>query len=345
MANDNASYIQTVNGPISPDALGVTLSHEHIFIDYTCAWSPPGKEYAHLVQGEILPEQIEEIRRNPQHVRANLILDDQATAIEELDCFRRVGGDSVIELSNCGLSPDPMKLRHVSNQTNIHIVAGCGYYRYIAQEPSVLQIKSEEIADEIIKCLKVGIGRTDVCAGIIGEIGTSSPVHPFERESLIGAAQAHLQTGAAINVHPESRGYEHLQVLDILENAGVDPSCIVMSHMDELTETDWHLKVAERGVWISFDTFGSELCFDGIEEPRDTDRVDCLIRLMDKGYVDRLLLSQDICYKVNLHKFGGNGYDHILSNIVPVLKERGISEDELSKMLIENPARLLTISA
>jgi phosphotriesterase-related protein len=206
-------------------------------------------------------------------------------------------------------------------------------------------MKSEQILDEILKSLQVGIGSTDVKAGIIGEIGSSVPLHPFERESLIAAAKAQRKTGVAINIHPDIWEFGHIDVLDILEAAGADLNRIVMSHMDEVVDTDWHCRIAERGVYLGFDTFGSEFSYDSVDEPRDSDRIGCLLDLLARGYVDQILLSQDICYKIQLGKYGGKGYTHILSNIVPHLRKAGVSEGELQKILVENPRKILSISS
>jgi phosphotriesterase-related protein len=174
-------------------------------------------------------------------------------------------------------------------------------------------------------------------------VGTSEPLHPFERASLIGAARAQRQTGAAINVHPDLWGRGHLAVLSILEAAGADLARTIMSHVDEVTDRAWHERIAERGVYLSFDTFGSEFAYDGVPEPRDTDRLRGLLHLLDKGYADRLLLSHDVCYKMQLTRYGGRGYSHLLANIVPELKQRGVSDGEIYKMLVANPARVLSV--
>jgi phosphotriesterase-related protein len=202
---------------------------------------------------------------------------------------------------------------------------------------------SDQLAEDITKSLLVGIGNTDVRAGIIGEVGTSFPLHPFERESLVAAAKAQRQTGASVSVPPDVWAHGHLGILEILENAGADLGRVVVSHMDELIDTEWHRRVAERGVYLSFDTFGSEFDFDGVLEPRDSDRIKCLIDLLDVGLCDRIVLSQDTCYRIQLRKHGGHGYGHILTNIVPTLRDRGVSQDEITKMLVENPIRLLAM--
>lgn len=337
-------FVQTVNGKVAPESLGITLSHEHLVIDFRCAWMEPPKEYIHLSETEVSSGLISDLRLNPQYSKSNLVLDDEQTSIDELKRFRELGGTTIVDMTNWGLGPDPLKLRRISMHSNVQVVAGCGYYRYIGQNPATLAMKSDELAEDIIKSLLEGIGHTDVRAGIIGEVGTSVPLHPFEYESLIAAAKAQTKTGAAISIHPDVWGRGHLEVLDIIEKARVDPNRVMMSHMDEVVETSWHCEVAKRGVYLSFDTFGSEFSYDGIEEPNDIDRSNCLVELLDKGYVDQLLLSQDLCYKIELTKYGGYGYAHVLSNIVPHLRAHGVSEVELSKMLVENPARLLTIT-
>jgi phosphotriesterase-related protein len=115
--------------------------------------------------------------------------------------------------------------------------------------------------------------------------------------------------------------------------------------MDEVINTDWHCKVAERAVYLGFDTFGSEFSYNRVEKPRDSDRIRYLLALLERGFDDQLLLSQDICYKIEQGKYGGKGYSHVLLNIVPRLKSGGVSESELLKMLVENPRKILSISS
>jgi phosphotriesterase-related protein len=213
-------YIQTVTGPAAPDALGVTLAHEHLVIDLRCAFSEPPAELAYLADAEITPKLIPALKQAAQSCRANLVLDDTPSVVADLRRFRALGGGAVVELTSAGLHGDPRRLREISVESGVQVIAGCGYYRHIAQAPATLARTAAQIADEIVKSLTVGIGDSAVRAGIIGEVGTSEPLHPFERASLIGAARAQRQTGAAINVHPDLWGRGHLEVLSILEAAG-----------------------------------------------------------------------------------------------------------------------------
>ncbi len=336
-------YIQTVRGPITPDMIGITLAHEHIFLDFRCVWTPPPAGISMLGDAEINAQTLLAVRKYPHSVRRNLVLDDMQLAISETSVFRQLGGNTIVELTNIGLGPQPLKLLELSNSLGINIVAGCGYYRHIAQSESVLTMKADELSENIVKSLEEGIEESDVRAGIIGEVGTSFPLHPFERESLLAAANAQAQTGVAINVHPDIWGRGQLEILKILELGGADLNRTVISHMDEITDSKLHLEVARRGVYLSFDTFGSEFDIDGVSEPRDEDRINCLLTLLEHGYVDKVLLSHDVCYQIQLSQNGGRGYGYLISSIVPTIKRQGVSSVEIDKMLTENPARLLAI--
>ena len=122
---------------------------------------------------------------------------------------------------------------------------------------------------------------------------------------------------------------------------------MALSHCDQLIEPDWHARIAERGVLLSFDTFGSESYYDadGSQEPRDTERIDCLLRLLDTGRAEQLLVAHDICTRLQLQRYGGWGYDHIPRSVVPRLLRAGAAPADIDRMLVDNPRRFLTISA
>jgi phosphotriesterase-related protein len=199
-------HVQTVTGRVAPDALGITLSHEHLVIDLRCAFSEPPLELAYLADAGVTPELIPVLKQAAQSSRPNLVLEGDLSAVADLRRFRSLGGKTIVDLTSLGLHGDPLRLREISAESQVQVIAGCGYYRHIAQGDHVLSLSADEIADEIVKSLLVGIGDTGVQAGIIGEVGTSEPLHPFERESLIGSAKAQRETGAAINVHPDLWG-------------------------------------------------------------------------------------------------------------------------------------------
>jgi len=341
------SKIQTVLGPIAPEELGVTLAHEHLLFDLRCLWEEPPPERAHLIDAEPTPENRAELERDLYHSKRTLHQDDPELAAREASRFRDAGGATIVDLTTIGLAPDPNALRAIAKSTGLNVVAGAGYYREKCLPADVLERSIDQLADELERWVADGMYGTDVLAGILGELGTMSPIRPFEERQLRAAARVQRRIGVAINVHPSIWAHEHLRIIDILEEAGADLSRVAISHCDQLVEPDWHRQIAERGVNLCFDTFGAEFEYegDGSREPTDTERIDCLRRLLDAGRGSQLLLSHDICSLLQLHRYDGPGYDHVTTTIVGRLRSAGVSQADLDRMLIENPRRLLAMPA
>jgi phosphotriesterase-related protein len=336
--------IETVCGPIAPDALGVTLGHEHLLIDLRGLWEEPGTdERRALAQTPITMESRANWVRNPYESRDNLLIDDEAAAAEELRAFAQAGGRSVIDMTVDGLDPKPEALRRISQRSGVQIVAGTGVYRGFAHPPWVAGMTVDELAARFVAAIQVGINETGVRAGLLGELGTSSPILPDEIKVLRAAARAHFQTGVSINVHPAIFHREGPRILDILQAEGVDLRRVALSHMDEQLDFGYHCSLAGRGAWLSFDTLGSEEVYGpDAKEPTDDQRLDALLRLLEAGWSGQILLSQDVCTKLQLVRFGGKGYAHVLKGIVPRLRAAGVEQSTISKLLVDNPRRYLT---
>lgn len=337
--------VQTALGPIEPDDLGVTLAHEHLLFDLRCLWEQPPPARAHLVDAEPTPENRAELGRDLYHSKVVLHHEDGDLSAREAARFRDAGGSAIVDMTTIGLGPKPDVLRDIARTTGLNVVAGAGYYREKCLPADVLDKSVDELADELEGWVVEGMYGTDVRAGILGELGTMSPIRPFEERQLQAAARVQRRTGVAINVHPSIWAHEHLRIVDILEEAGADLSRVAISHCDQLVEPDWHRQMADRGVLLCFDTFGAEFQYDsdGSREPTDTERIDCLVRLLDAGYVEQLLLSHDICSRLQLHRYGGPGYDHVPTTVVDRLRAAGVAQADLDQMLIANPMRLLSM--
>jgi phosphotriesterase-related protein len=342
-----SDQIMTVLGAIAPEELGLTLAHEHVFFDLRCLWEQPRSEREHLIDAEPTPENRDELARDLYDSRVNLHHEDPDLAGREVARFRGAGGASIVDLTSIGLAPQPAMLRDVARATGLNIVAGAGYYREKCLPADVLDRSIEELAGELEGWVVEGMYGTTVRAGILGELGTMSPIRPFEERQLRAAARVQRVTGVAINVHPSIWAHEHLRIIDVLEEAGADLTRVAISHCDQLVEPDWHAQIAARGVLLCFDTFGAEFEYDsdGSREPTDAERIDCLLHLLDAGRASQLLLSHDICSRLQLHRYGGPGYDHVPTTIAARLLEAGISNDDLDQMLVANPRRLLAMPA
>ena len=116
-----------------------------------------------------------------------------------------------------------------------------------------------------------------------------------------------------------------------------------MGHMDSNPNLDYHLEIAKRGVYVEYDHFGREYYAGHMFQPYTSDqrRVELLCELLSAGYKDQLLLSQDVCMKIDLNAYGGVGYRHILGELIEIFQRAGISDEQIDSMLVQNPRRVL----
>ena len=190
-------YIRTVLGPIAPEDLGITLGHEHLLIDLRGLWDNPPPERAHLIEQEPTLENLGELIRNPYDSRPNLLIDDPELTVAELRRYRDAGGQALIDMTTVGIKPDPQRLCAIAQATEVHVVAGCGYYRQPLLTETLHDRSTEEIADDLLLWLNEGMYGTTIRAGLMGELGTSSPIYPFEERQL--RAAAHVLDGHRVH--------------------------------------------------------------------------------------------------------------------------------------------------
>jgi phosphotriesterase-related protein len=326
--------------------MGITLPHEHIFVDMRSTWSKPNREdELVLVDAHVSLELMGFLMHDMAVCKDNLVLDDPEAAAGELRMFQSLGGKTIVDVTTRGLSPNPTGLRDLSRKLDLNIVAGTGYYTARTHPPDVTQKTVDQLAEQMIKDAESGFGGTDVKAGVIGELGISHPIAENERKVLRAAAHAQRSTGLAISVHLPWKGKHAPTVIHILESEGVDPGKIIIDHVDDMEDMsfEYHRTVAEHGVYLEFDCFGQEdyVEAENFVHPRDIERIAAVKRLVDIGYIDSILLSQDVCLKTYTRKYGGYGYDHILRTIVPMMKRNGLTDAEIDHMMIRNPARVL----
>jgi phosphotriesterase-related protein len=327
--------------------MGMTLPHEHALLDLRCTLTKPNDPSLDwIVDAKMSSTIFGDVLHHGLSSKDNLMLDDKELAIRELMLYKKkLGGRTVVDLTSRGLAPKPLVLREISRKTGLNIILGCGYY-IAASHPADMSSRTvEELSEEMVGDLTSGIDDTGVRSGIIGEIGTSHPIADNEKKVLMAAAKAHASTGAAINVHTSHKGEHALQAIKILESEGVDPANVIISHMDaeEKLPFEYQRAVAQTGAYVEHDCFGEEEYVDEFDyvHPRDLDRVRTIVRLVDEGFIDNVPNSQDVCSKIYLREYGGYGYDHILKTIVPMFKRRGMTDDEVRHIMVENPRRAI----
>ncbi len=336
-------FIQTVCGPVDPETLGLTLMHEHLL----CDLSPPALRKTELPEPEISLCNCWQIRHQWAQHRGNCLLDDEFTAIEELRDLLSVGGRSVVELTVSGISPNPEGLRRISLASGVNIIAGCGFYVEAFRDDQHLSSATDEMAERMIIDVRSGIGDSDIRAGLIGEIGISDDWTEIEQRTLLAAAIAQRETGASLNVHPPRNVAALLEIARLVRESGGDPERLILSHVDRTVfALDDLFRVADTGCVIEYDFFGIESSyypFQDIDLPNDAMRLDAIRALIDRGHSSQITVSQDICTKTRLTRYGGHGYGHLFRNVVPVMRRKGFSETDINTLLIETPRRLLSI--
>lgn len=346
--------VQSVLGAINPQALGVTLSHEHFLADFSVRFTEPVEASGKLLAR--LP--VTQVPRgwlfyHPTNNRDNIAILDVDIAIEEGLHFKQFGGSSVIDVTNVGIGRDPLAVARIARSTGLNIILGCGYY---VQEtcPELKTLSEEAITEEIIRDMTLGIGTTGIRAGIIGEIGTEWPIRETEKKSLRASAKAQKKTGAGLIIHTGNSPSCALQIAEILDKAGADLSRTVIAHVDSrIFDPKVEVELAKAGCYLAYDTFSFEGWYSRrmvfseanptkMDVPNDAQRINRIMYLIDKGFLDRVLVSHDQSYKYRLWHYGGPGIAHILENVAPLMREKGMTEAEVNTILVENPRRLLT---
>lgn len=344
------SYIQTVTGKIDPSELGFTLMHEHILWDQTCYHDPIDEsdpENAFLLR-KICIEDLGRIRGNMHAHRDNTIHTDPELSAREISLYAANGGRSFVDCSVYGCVRYPAVSKAVSEKTGVQIIQGTGFY-IGGSSPEVENFSVAEKEALMLKDLTEGMDDTDVKAGYMGELGVSECFVPSEVDTLTAAGRVHARTGAAIIIHqPGLMKYGH-KILDILQNNGADLKKVQLSHCDPLLDDfDYLRSLADRGATLCFDQFALEFHLNiagyrGVWLPRDADRIRTIARLCELGYSRQVTMSMDLCFKVNYETYGGYGYRHIPKTIIPLLKESGVTDEQIHTITVETPARLLSI--
>ena len=348
--------VLTVNGPVDPDTLGNTIMHEHIFINFNLPdndperwhWAgrtpPQGATAVGLYNRPLTMDSLDLVLlRYPN--RDNWFLTDEATAIDEVREFKIRGGQTIVDVTSIGLGRDPLALRRVAQASGLHIVMGATWYRK-SWHPRDMDSRSvESLTEQIVHDVVSGVDDTGIRAGIIGEVGTQGdPLTPNEIKVIKASGRASRLTGAPVSLHTSAQLHEQPKILDLLAAEGADLTRVIVGHSNSLaTDQPFMKQLLDRGVYIQFDLLGRNPTVR--RRVTDTDVAAAIVELINAGYVDRILLSQDVCTKIQLKAFGGTGYSFILEQFIPYLKRLGVTDEQIGTIMITNPKRALTFAS
>lgn len=308
--------IVTVLGPISPSELGVTDAHDHLFLR-----SPALKG-----------QEFEDVER----------------AIEEVSSAARGGLRAVVEVTPIGLGRRPAKMRAVAEATGVHIVAATGYHRDAHYEEGhwVRDAPIELLAERILADLQKGMHPDDwltdapldsARAGVIKAGASYQRISALEELRLIAAAMGSRETGAPILVHTEigTRGHE---IIDLLTREGVKADRIILAHLDRNSDLELHREIADRGVWLEYDTPGR------IKYRPDSQLLELITGMVETGHHSAVMLGLDLGQRDYFRAYGGGpGLTYLMQVFVPRLRNR-VGDDAVHKILVDAPARAFAMA-
>ncbi|CAH2039285.1 unnamed protein product, partial [Iphiclides podalirius] len=347
-----SSRVQTVNGDIDPRLLGLTLTHEHLHMKFTHFYKQPPKHIADKFQTGFSLQTVGYLRQYPYSSRCNLLLNDTDSEMaikDDVKAFKEYGGGAIVENSTVGLERNIGFLKEVSASTGVHVVAGTGFYIADTQNGQSVNSTREDLYNHMLKELSVGcLDYPSVKAGFMGEIASVWPLKDFERTAIAAAGEVQAQLECGVSFHPHRDPEAPFEIMRVYTEAGGRADKAVMSHIDRtLFKTEELLEFAKLGGYCQFDLFGTEVSYyqlnESVSMPSDAQRLDKIEELIKQGKEDRILMSHDIHTKHRLINFGGHGYSHIINNVLPRMKTRGISQATIDKITIENPKNWLTV--
>lgn len=307
-----SASVRTLLGDIASDELGPVYCHEHLFTD-------PG--YA---TGR--PEMID------------LVLDDTEKSQAELEIFRLAGGRTVVDLTTTEYGRAPARLREISERTGVHVISATGHIMepYWRGVEDIAGRSDEDLVDEMVRDLTKGFpDAPEIRAGVI-KVGTSQDhVHPDEARMFSAAAEAQRVTGAPIFTHTTAGTLGREQVA-MLSDAGADLTKVLIGHQDRRLVWDDHLAVVEAGCSIAYDCISKEQYLP------DAERIAFIRRLIDAGHGGRICVSGDLARRSYLTSYGGGpGLSYILWRFLPWLRQQGVAEQDVRRLVVDNPAKLL----
>ncbi len=318
--------IQTVLGPIDPGQLGVCLPHEHIWCDQRLG-----------PRADLLAA----TRPESTYMR----LDDFDVMVSELTAYRRAGGRAMVDVTCDGWGRDLEVLARLSEAAEVHIVATSGFYIEPHIPGFVHEWSGQRLADHVTREIEEGVGAGRRRCGLFKSAIHRARVEGVELKVLMAVAVAQKRTGAVITTHTTGDrrmevpgGVAGVEQLEILKSAGVSPSRLIVGHVDERPDIDVLSRLADQGCFIQFDVIGKEHYL------LDETRAELVHALVQRGYLDNLLLSQDTNRETDLRNAGRSGYCHIFEDFLPRLGALGVTAAEIRKMMVANPARALDIA-
>jgi phosphotriesterase-related protein len=304
--------IPTAKGTIDTAQLGFTLMHEHVFT------RSPGvfEAWPHLWDRDA----------------------EIARAVETFKALKAAGVDSIVDLTTVDLGRDVPAVCEVARQVELNIVMCTGVWR---NPPRFFATgRPDPIADLFVRDIEEGMQGTNVCAGII-KLATEPTVDEQNETMLRAGARAHRRTGVPISTHHDVKTHCGLAQQDVFESEGVDLSRVVIGHSGDSDDVEYLASIIARGSYIGMDRFGLDV-FLSFEK-----RVETVAKLCELGHAGKMVLAHDTnCFMdtipppVKAARMPKWHFEHVSRDVLPALRERGVTDEQIRTMTVENPRRI-----
>ena len=322
-----STTVQTVRGPIETSALGRTYLHEHIFV----------------LSADVQQNYPDEWGDEETRV---------AAAVQKLSALAAQGVRTIVDPTVVGLGRYIPRIQRIAEQLpdlNIVVATGCYTYDDVPfffhhRGPALNAITGAEVPDPMVDMfvgdIEDGIAGTGVKAALLKCAIDAQGLTPGVDRVMRAVARAHQRTGTPITVHTHPGSHTALEVKRVLcDEEGVDPRRVVLGHSGDTTDVDHLTELAEAGFVLGMDRFGINL--DTTFEAR----ADTVVEMCRRGYADQMVLSQDASCYIDWVDPGVMSmmtqwhYLHIEDDVLPYLREKGVTEEQVTTMLVDVPRR------
>jgi len=313
------TQVQTVRGPVETANLGRTLMHEHIFV--------------------LTPD----VQQNHDEWDEDVRIKD---AIEKLTALAEAGYDTIVDPTVIGLGRYIPRVEKIAAEVDLNIIVATGVYTYDTapnffrfRGPIPGIIDADPMAEIFVRDITEGIPGTNVRAAFLKCAIDEHGLTPDVERIMRSVSRAHRQTGAPITIHTHPGSQRGNDAHEVFASEGVDPTRVVLGHSGDSADPDHLASLADRGYILGMDRFGIES-----GSPFEQ-RVSVLVTLVERGYADRMVLAHDAaCYidwiAPSLLQYNSNWhYLHIENDVLPELRKRGVTDEQIDQMLVGNPRR------
>lgn len=312
--------ISGVLGPISTEKLGTTLIHEHVIS--CCDWSMRAALGSLYFEDEVLmPFAIQKLREAKDH-----------------------GIDTVVDGTPINLGRDARGIVHAARESGVNIIASSGFYHH---EEAVAGFKSEEELTELLVCdCILGMQDTGALPGILKFAVDWKGFTPYVSKILRVTAAVSSRTSLPVFCHSIPELHQGPELVDLFERNGVPANAVIVGHHGDVDEIDYLESVLCRGCYLGLDRFGIE---GANPATKAENRAETLFALWHRGYGDRLLIGHDYApyngfwpaWPALKEQLGSDPVDYTYFGcvIAPMLKEKGLTDDDLRHLLVDNPRR------